>query len=140
MMEAKATLTEGMHFDVDLGSGYRVELDARPEQGGTGSGARPMEMLLAGLAGCTGIDVISILRKSRQEVTGFQVLVKGERREEFPQIYTHIFVEYLVRGRNLSEEAVRRAIELSETKYCSAGTMLGAVAKIESSFRIEQED
>ncbi|MCL4369795.1 MAG: OsmC family protein [Chloroflexi bacterium] len=69
-MEAEAALTEGMHFDVSLGSGYRLELDASPEQGGTGRGARPMELLLAGLAGCIGLDVISIMRRSRQEVTG----------------------------------------------------------------------
>ncbi len=138
-MEAKASLIEGMHFDVTLGSGYCLELDAAPEAGGKGQGARPMELLLAGLAGCTGVDVIMILRKSRQEITGFEVAVNGVRREVDPRVYTHIRVEYLIRGRNVSEEAVRRAIELSETRYCSASAMLGAVAKIESSYRIEQE-
>ncbi len=138
-MEATVTLTDGMHFDVKLGSGYRLDIDAAPESWGTGRGGRPMELLLAGLGGCTAVDVVSILRKARQEVTGFEVQVEGDRREEDPKVYTHIRVKYLIRGRNLSEDAVRRAINLSETKYCSASAMLGAVAKIEFSYHLLQE-
>ncbi len=138
-MEAKATLTGGMHFDVSVGSGYRLEIDASPDQGGEGRGARPMELLLAGLAGCTGLDVISIMRKSRQDVTGFDVVVNGDRAEQDPKVYTHIRVEYIVRGRNLSEDALKRAIQLSEEKYCSASAMLGKTAKIETSYRIVEE-
>ncbi len=138
-MEAKATLTQGMHFDVSVGSGYHLEIDASPEQGGTGRGARPMELLLAGLAGCTALDVISILRKSRQEVTGFEVVVNGDRAEQDPKVYTHIRVEYVVRGHHISEDALQRAIRLSEEKYCSASAMLGKTAKIGTSYRIIEE-
>ena len=138
-MEAKATLTEGMHFNVSLGSGYSLELDAAPEHGGTGRGGRPMEMLLAGLAGCTGLDVLDIMRKSRQEITGLEVSVNGDRAQEYPMVFTHIRVEYVARGRGLSEDALRRAIQLSEDKYCSASAMLGKTAKIETSYRIVEE-
>jgi len=136
-MAVKATHVKGMRFDMTLGSGYRFDIDASPEDGGTGPGARPMELLLAGLAGCTGMDVVSILEKARQELTGFEVVVNGERRKEYPMIYTDIHVEYVIRGRNISEEAVKRAIELSQTKYCSAEAMLEKSAKITSSYRIE---
>ncbi len=131
-------MTEGMHFDVSLGSGYRLELDTPPDHGGTGRGARPMELLLAGLAGCTGLDVVDIMRKSRQDVTGFQVLVDGERATEYPMVFNHIRVEYVIQGRNISEAALQRAIKLSEEKYCSASAMLGKTAKIETSYRIEE--
>ena len=138
-MEAKATFTAGRHFDVSLGSGYRFDIDASPDQGGEGRGARPMELLLAGLAGCTGMDIVSILEKSRQEMTGFEVVVTGERAKDYPMVFTEIAVEYVIRGRNISEDAVKRAIELSETKYCSASAMLGKTAKITSSYRIEED-
>lgn len=138
-MEAKAVFTEGRHFDVSLGSGYRFEIDTAQEQGGTGRGARPMELLLAGMAGCTGMDIVSILEKSRQQMTGFEVIVGGERATEYPMVFTEIRVEYVIRGRDISEDAVKRAIELSETKYCSASIMMGKTAKITSSYRIEEE-
>ncbi len=138
VMEAKANLTEGMHFDVSLGSGYHLELDTPPDHGGTGRGGRPMELLLAGLAGCTGLDVVDIMRKSRQDINGLQVLVNGERATDYPMVFTHIRVEYVVRGRNISEDALQRAIKLSEEKYCSASAMLGKTAKIETSYRIEE--
>ncbi len=138
-MKAKATYTGGRHFDVDLSSGYRFEIDTAPEHGGTGKGARPMELLLAGMAGCTGMDIVSILEKSRQEITGFEVAVTGERAKDYPMVFTDIQVEYVIRGQNISEEAVKRAIELSETKYCSASAMLGKTAKITSSYRIVED-
>ena len=136
---ASVTLTGGMHFKATVGDRYSFDIDTLPEHGGTVPGATPMELVLAGLAGCTAFDVISILRKARQEVTGFRVEVRGERAEHDPRVYTHIRVEYLLRGRRLSEDAVRRAIELSESKYCSVGAMLRSTAKIESSYRIEEE-
>jgi putative redox protein len=98
-----------------------------------------MELLLAGLAGCTGMDVADIMRKSRQEITGLQVVVDGERAQDYPMVFTHIRVEYVVRGHHISEDAVRRAIQLSEEKYCSASAMLGKTAKIETSYRIVEE-
>ncbi len=139
-MEARVTLTEGMHFRALLSdSDYRLELDTAPEHGGTAPGARPMELVLAGLAGCTAFDVITILRKSRQEVTDFQVVANGERAPEDPRVFTHIRVKYLVRGHNISEDVLQRAIRLSEEKYCSAAAMLQKTAKIDLSYHIEEE-
>ena len=128
-----------MHFDAALGSGATVSMDTAVEYGGAGRGARPMELLLAGMGGCTGLDVIGMLRKSRQQVTGYQVLVSGERATEDPKVFTEIRVEHVVRGKGILPEAVQRAVHLSETKYCSASVMLGAVAKITTTFRIEEE-
>jgi putative redox protein len=99
-----------------------------------------MELLLMGLAGCTGMDVISILRKKRQEVTAYEVRVRGERAETDPKVFTHITVEHVVTGHAISPEAVARAIELSETKYCGAGAMLSKTAALTHIFRILERD
>ena len=96
----------------------------------------PMELLLLGLAGCTGYDVVSILEKKRQPLKDFQVKVRGKRADDYPMVYTHIEVEYLLWGEGLSEKAVVQAIELSEEKYCGASIMLGKTAKITSSYQI----
>ncbi len=136
VMTARATLREEMRFDAVAGSGHTLTLDAAEHAGGKGSGFVPMELLLVGLAGCTALDVISILRKKRQQVTGYEVQVRGERAEDHPMVFTDITVEHVVTGHNVSEEAVARAIELSETKYCGAGAMLGKTAKLTHTFRI----
>lgn len=99
-------------------------------------GLRPMELLLLGLAGCTGIDVVSILNKQRQNLQGLKIRVRGKRAEQHPRVYTLIEVTYLLWGEDLDAKAVARAIELSEEKYCSASAMLGAIAEIQSSFEI----
>jgi putative redox protein len=96
----------------------------------------PMELLLLGLAGCTGYDVVSILAKKRQNLEKFQVKVRGLRADDYPMVYTDIEIEYLLWGEGLTEKAVAQAIELSEDKYCSASAMLGQTAKITSSFQI----
>jgi putative redox protein len=96
----------------------------------------PMELLLMGLAGCTGIDVVNILEKKRQPLENFQVKVRGKRAEDYPMVYTEIEVEYLLWGMGLNPKAVEQAIQLSEEKYCSASIMLGKTAKIRSSYRI----
>ena len=137
--EAKVTLLEGMSFEGTASSGHTLTLDSSIEHGGHDAGFRPMELLLVGLAGCTAMDVISILRKKRQDVTGFEVRVKGQRAKEHPRVYTDISVEYVVRGRNVDPRAVERSIELSETKYCSAMGMLRATATIATSYRIVDE-
>ena len=104
--------------------------------GGRDSAVRPNELLLIGLAGCTGMDVISILRKKRQEVTGFELVVRGELSTEPPKRFVGIAVEYRVRGRGVDPAAVARAIELSETKYCSVGLTLRAPVPITSTYTI----
>ena len=133
---AQATLETGMRFDVVSGSGHHVTLDAAEHGGGHNAGFRPMELLLVGLAGCTGMDVISILRKKREPVTGYEVHVQGVRAEDHPMVFVEITVEHVVTGHHLQPEAVARAIELSEGRYCGAGAMLGKVAHLTHSYRI----
>ena len=100
----------------------------------------PMELLLIALGGCTGADVVPILEKKRQRVTGYEIEVRGERRSQHPRIYTSIEVVHRVRGRNVDPKAVAHAVELSETKYCSVSAMLSAAAKITTRFEITNEE
>lgn len=102
-----------------------------------GTAATPMELLLLALGGCTGVDVISILKKKRQQVTDYRIEVSGERREEFPKRFTKLIVKHIVRGHNVTEQAVARAIELSETKYCSVAATLRDGVEIVTSYEIE---
>src|SRR5690242_7404005 len=104
------------------------------------SAPSPMELVLIALGGCTGADVISILEKKRQRVTAYEIEVRGWRRDEHPRVYTRIEVIHRVRGEQLDERAVARAIELSETKYCSVSAMLSASATITSSYEISSEE
>ena len=136
IMTAQATLETGMRFDAASGSGHHVTLDAAEHGGGQNAGFRPMELLLVGLAGCTGMDVISILRKKRQQVTGYEVDVTGVRAEDHPMVFVEITVEHIVIGHHIQPEAVQRAIQLSEERYCGAGAMLGKVAHLTHTFRI----
>jgi putative redox protein len=98
-----------------------------------------MELLLIGMAGCTAHDVVSILEKKRQAVTGVEVSATAERADQVPRVYTEIAVEYVIRGRGIKPKAVADAIQLSEEKYCSASIMLGQTARITTSYRIEEE-
>ena len=102
--------------------------------------ASPMELLLIALGSCTGVDVISILKKQRQDVTDYRIEVKGERREEFPRSYTRLEVKHILRGHKLAEQAVARAVELSDQKYCSVAATLRGTAEIVTSFEIEEEE
>ena len=138
-MDGTVRLVDGMTFEATSGSGHTLRIDVAPEAGGREEGARPLELLLLGLGGCTGMDVISILRKMRQDVTGYEVQVHGERAEQHPKVFTRITVEHVVRGHGLSEESVAKAVGLSEHKYCSANAMLGKVATIEHTYRLVEE-
>jgi len=104
------------------------------------SAATPMELLLIALGSCTGVDVISILKKKRQQVTDYRIEVSGERREARPRSYTRLFVKHIVRGRGISAAALASAIELSDTKYCSVAATLRGSAEIVSSYQIVEED
>ncbi len=128
-----------MTFFGTADSGYTIQMDADPSVGGDDSGFRPMELLLTGLGGCTAMDVISILRKKRQDVTGFEVKLDARRAKDHPHVFTHITVHYVVRGRNVDPKAIARAIELSETKYCPAQAMLDKVATIDHTFEVIEE-
>ena len=122
----------GMGFTGCNQSGGEVQIGTIDGKPGVG----PMEMLLLGLAGCTGMDIVSILEKKRQDLRDMKIKVRGKRAETFPKVYTEIEVEYLLWGDNLSPKAVEQAIELSEQKYCSASIMLGATAKITTLYTI----
>jgi putative redox protein len=115
-------------------------MDTTAASGGHDSAVRPSELLLIGLAGCTGMDVISILRKKRQPVTGLEVVVRAEHAPEHPKRFTTMAVEYRVRGNGVDPAAVRRAIELSESTYCSVGSTLRETVEITSSFTILAEE
>ncbi len=136
MTEATATLVDGMQFVVETGSGHSFVIDSVPDVGGHDTGPRPFELLAAGLAGCTGMDVISILRTMRQKPTGLKVHVTGERAEEHPKKFLNIHIEYTLIGYDLAEDRVARAIELSETKYCPAMASLRPGVPITSSYTI----
>lgn len=140
IMTAVAKLETGMRFDAQATSGHHVTLDSNELSGGQGAGFSPMEMLLVGLAGCTGMDVISILRKKRQDVIGYEVRVQGIRADEHPKVFVEISVEHVVTGHNIEPAAVARAIELSETRYCGAEAMLGKVARITNTYRIIEKE
>ncbi len=135
---AKVVWKSGLSFEGSADSGFTLPLDTTVEQGGQNSGFRPMELLLVGLAGCTGMDVISILKKKQQDVVSFEVSVQGERAQEHPRIYTHITIEYVIIGRGIDPAAVERAVQLSETKYCSAQAMLSKAAKIDHVITIKE--
>ena len=133
-MHVEAHLVEGLRFDVTATSGHSITLSS----GEQNAGPSPMEMLLAALAGCTGIGVIGILRKMRQDVIDYQVRVHGERSGDYPQIFTHITVEHIVTGRGVRAEAVQRAIDLDIEHYCSVHAMLSKAATIVHTFQIQE--
>ena len=135
-MTATVRLETGMRFDAEAGSGHHLTLDAAEDSGGHNEGFLPMELLLVGLAGCTGMDVISILRKKRQDVTAYEIQVEGIRAESHPMVFVEITVEHIITGHQVQPEAVARAIQLSEERYCGAGAMLGKVARLTHTFRI----
>jgi len=139
-MHAKVVWKGNMSFDGTADSGFTLPLGASPEAGGTNDGFRPMELLAIGLAGCTALDVISILNKKRQDVTAFEVHVQAERATDHPREFTHISIEYQVTGRKLEKIAVDRSVELSVTKYCSAMAMLSKAVPIENHVTILNVD
>jgi putative redox protein len=137
-MDAKVTWKGRMTFEGSAESGFNVALGTDPAVGGDNDGLRPMELIALGLAGCTAMDVISILQKKRQDVTAFETQVHATRAAEHPKIFTHIMIEYFIEGRGIDSAAVERAIELSETKYCPAQAMLAHAATIEHRYTVKE--
>ena len=129
----------GMSFVAESGSGHALVMDGAPEAGGRNLGFRPMELVLAGTAGCSAFDVVLILKKGRHAVSSCQVQVKAERAETDPKVFTHIHFHYCLRGKNLRPEIVERAILLSKEKYCSASIMLAKTANISHDFVITED-
>ena len=135
-MKARVLWVENSKFVAESGSGHSIVLDGPPESGGQNLGVRPMEMLLMGMGGCTAFDVIHILKKGRHDIRDCELQLDAERSETDPKVFTRIHIHYLVKGKNLSDSAVNRAIELSAGKYCSASIMLGKSAKITHDYEL----
>ena len=137
-MKARVKLVEGMTFVAESGSGHAVVMDASPDVGGRDLGARPMELVLMGAGGCSAIDVVHILRKSRQDMVDCVVELEAERAPEDPKVFTRIHMHYVVTGRGLNPAQVERAIKLSKEKYCSATIMLAKTAEVTSDYEIRE--
>jgi putative redox protein len=138
-MQATVKWVDGAMFLGESGSGHTVVMDGPPDHGGRNMGVRPMEMLLLGLGGCASFDVISILQKSRQQVRDCRVEIQATRADAVPAVFEKIEMVFVVEGKNLKEAQVRRAVELSAEKYCSASIMLEA-AGVEISHRYEVKE
>jgi putative redox protein len=135
MHEIVAEWKDGLTFLGSNDLGNEIQMGSKENK----ENISPMELLLLGLAGCTGYDVVSILVKKRQPIDNFKIKVRAKRAEDYPMVYTEIDVEYLLWGEELSKKAVEQAIKLSEEKYCSASVMLGKTAKIKSSYKLMNE-
>lgn len=135
-MKASVRWVDGMMFEAAADSGHTITMDGPPELGGRNRGSRPMEVVLMGTGACSAADVVSILKKSRQDVTGCVVELEAERAESVPKVFTCIHMHYVVSGRSLKPEAVERAVRLSAEKYCSATRMLNETAAITHDFEI----
>ncbi len=137
-MECKVTWmgVEGMSFVAQTGSGHIVAMDGAPEGGGHNLAPRPMEMVLLGTGGCTAYDVVLILKRGRQEVSGCSVKLEAERASEDPKVFTRINFHFVVTGKNLNPATVERAIKLSHEKYCSASIMIAKTAEITHTMEI----
>ena len=126
----------GMSFVAETGSGHLITMDGAPDGGGRNLAPRPMETVLAGTGGCTAYDVVLILQRGRFDVTGCQLKLTSERSPVDPKVFTNIHMHFVVSGRQLTESAVRRAVQLSHEKYCSASIMLAKTADISTSFEV----
>ncbi len=136
-MQARVKWVEQAMFLAESGSGHAVVMDGPEQNGGRNVGVRPMEMLLMGLGGCSNFDVVSILQKSRQNVQDCEVRIDAERADEEPKVFTKIALHFIVSGKDLKESVVKRAVDLSAEKYCSASIMLArAGVEITHSFEI----
>lgn len=129
-MKARVSWVEARTFMGESGSGHAVVMDGPPDLGGRNLGPRPMEMLLLGVGGCSGFDVVDILQKGRQAIEDCAIEIEAERAETNPKVFTRIVLRYIVKGRNLDRSKVERAVQLSAEKYCSASIMLGKTAEM----------
>jgi len=144
MSEPKATVeatvkwVDGLRFSSSANSRHEVTMDGPLKHGGTDSAPRPMELILMGLGGCTGMDAISILKKKKQDVTGFEINIKGTRAGNHPMKYENVEMEFVVKGRGVDEAAAKRAIALSMDKYCSVKFTLEQETPVSYSYRVEE--
>jgi putative redox protein len=138
-MECTVRWTQGMTFVAETESNHLLAMDGAPEGGGRNLAPRPMELVLAGTGGCTAYDVVLILRKSGQQVTGCEVKLSADRAPSDPKVFTRIHMHFVVRGKALKRSLVEHAIRLSHEKYCSASIMLGKTAELSKDFEIVEE-
>jgi len=139
-MKARVKWVEDLLFLGESGSGHTIVMDGPKELGGHGTGMRPMELLLLGMGGCTSFDLIQMLKKGRQDIRDCVVQIESERSETIPKVFTKINVHYQVTGKDLKEAQVKRAVDLSTQKYCSASIMLGETAEITHNYEIINVD
>ena len=135
-MNISVNWVDGMLMVGKSHSGHSITMDGPPEIGGENLGVRPMEMLLLGVAGCTMIDVVTTLKKMRQELTHCETRVNAERADDHPKVFTDIHIQFIIKGKGLDSKKVEKAITLSAEKYCSASIMLGKTASITHDFEI----
>ena len=138
-MKAQVKWVQDAEFLGTSGSGHQVCMDGPPEFGGKNNGVRPMEMLLLGLGGCSAFDVVHILKKSRQLISGCEVELHADRAMKDPKVFTRIHMHYIVTGTDLKESQVERAVKLSAEKYCSASIMLARSAEISHDFELRED-
>ncbi len=138
-MKARVKWVQDVMFVGESGSGHTVVMDGAPEAGGRNLGLRPMELVLLGVGGCTSFDVVSILKKQRQNVLDCVAQLQAERADSDPKIFTKIHIHFVVTGKGLKAEQVKRAIELSADKYCSASLMLKPKVAITHDYEIIEQ-
>jgi len=139
-MKAIVRWKENMNFVGMPDSGFPVQLDSDSYFGGTNSGVRPMELIALGLAGCTAMDVLSILQKKRQKITNFEVRVDAPRSADHPKVFTSAVISYIITGNNIDETGVLRSIELSFTKYCPVQKMLDGTFPMDLRYEIYEDE
>ena len=139
-MDASVIWSKGLAFTGTADTGFSVPLGASPEVGGANDGFRPLELMAISLAGCTAMDVISILQKKRQQVTRFDVNVHADQAEEHPRVFTEVVIDYEITGNDVDDAAVIRAIELSAVRYCPVQNMLDKVVPIKLKYTIFEGD
>jgi putative redox protein len=137
-MKARIKWLEDMTYIAEAGSGHAIVVDGPPDLGGRNLGVRPMELVLMGIGSCSAVDVVHILKKARQAVTDCEVELDAERAETAPKVFTRIRMHFIVSGNGLSENHVRRAVDLSAEKYCSASVMLKTSVAISHTYEIRQ--
>ena len=137
-MNTRVKWLDNMSFVGESPSGHSVVMDGPPEAGGRNLGVRPMEMLLLGLGGCSSFDIVSMLKKGKQDIVDCEVEISAERADSEPKVFTKIHLHFIISGNDLSEKRVKRAIELSAEKYCSASIMLGKTAEVTHDYELKQ--
>lgn len=136
MLNAKVKWVNNLQFVGESKTGHAIVMDGDAEVGGNNTGMRPMELLLVGLGGCSGMDVASILKKKKQQVAGLEININGQKADSHPKKFTEIEIQFIISGKDISEEAVKKAVELSMDKYCSVKATMEGTAKISYSYKI----